>query len=64
MKPGCLVRGLKGRRIGIVIEIFSDLDIDNPWIRVRWTYPVDTYEWCKKSGIIEVEDPHPGKGTP
>lgn len=56
MKLGSLVRGNKGKRIGIVVDIFDDLDEDNPWIRVRWTYPSDTYEWCKKSGLIEAEE--------
>ena len=39
MKPGDLVTDKKRMRIGIVIEIFGDLDPNNPWIRVRWTAP-------------------------
>jgi len=35
----------------IIVEIFGDLDPENPWIRVRWTHPVDIYEWCKKEGL-------------
>ena len=51
MKPGDLIQTKKGKRIGIVIEIFADLDPKDPWIRVRWTHPMDTYEWCKEAGL-------------
>jgi len=51
VKPGDLVRTIKGDRIGIVVEIFSDLDADNPWIRVRWTHPYTAFEWCKPQGL-------------
>ncbi len=51
---GDLVRTKKGGRLGIVTEIFADLDPLNPWVRIRWTHPKDTYEWCKMSGLLLV----------
>jgi len=24
---------------------------DNPWIRVLFTHPVETYQWCKMSSL-------------
>jgi len=52
MKPGSLIQSLRGDRLGIVIEIFGDLDPDNPWVRVRWATPSNTFEWCKRSGLL------------
>jgi|TARA_R110000824_G_scaffold11268_2_gene49210 hypothetical protein len=52
MKPGNLIQSLKGDRLGIVIEIFGDLDPDNPWVKVRWTTPNNTFEWCKRNGLL------------
>jgi len=52
MKPGSLIQSAKGDRLGIVIEIFGDLDPENPWVRVRWTTPQHTFEWCKQSGLL------------
>jgi len=59
VKPGDLVKAVKNDRIGIIIEIFGDLDPENPWIRVRWTHPIGTYEWCKKEGLqlAKITDP-------
>jgi rRNA processing protein Gar1 len=51
MKLGDLVTDKKRMRIGIVIEIFGDLDPNNPWIRVRWTAPFSGSEWCKGVGL-------------
>ena len=52
MVPGSLIQSLRGDRLGIVIEIFGDLDPSNPWVRVRWTSPRNTFEWCKRSGLL------------
>ena len=52
MKPGSLIQSIKGNRLGIVIEVFGDLDPDNPWVRVRWTTPTNTFEWCKCNGLL------------
>ena len=51
MKPGDLVKDKKGHRIGIILEVFGDLDPLNPWIRVRWTAPYEGSEWCKHAGL-------------
>jgi|TARA_R110002020_G_scaffold398617_1_gene608586 hypothetical protein len=58
MKPGDLVRIFKHGAIGIVTEIFDDLNPKEPWIRVLFTHPTQTYQWCKLSGleIIEQEE--------
>ena len=56
MKPGDLVKTTKGERIGIIVEVFGDLNPDDPWIRVRWTHPVHTYEWCKKPGLVLAKE--------
>lgn len=62
LAPGSLVRARKGLRMGIVVEIFADLNPKDPWIRVRWTHPQDTYEWCKLSGLEIVEEANNDKG--
>jgi len=51
VEPGDLVKSLRYKRIGIVTEVFEDLDRKNPWIRVLFTHPVETYQWCKKEGL-------------
>ena len=51
MKPGDLVESIKFRSIGIVIEVFGDLDPDNPWVRVHFTTPTHTYQWCKMNSL-------------
>lgn len=51
MKPGDLVRMHKHDAIGIVTEIFADLNPKEPWIRVLFTHPTQTYQWCKLSGL-------------
>tara|TARA_Y100000310_G_C20386977_1_gene670905 strand:- start:32 stop:184 length:153 start_codon:yes stop_codon:yes gene_type:complete len=42
--------------MGIVVEIFGDLDEANPWIRVLFTHPVETYQWVKLSGLALVTE--------
>jgi len=43
------------------MEIFDDLGERDPWIRVLFTHPQETYQWVKKSALIlvpeEKEDP-------
>jgi len=56
VKPGDLVTDKKRRRMGIVIEVFGDLDPSNPWIRVRWTTPFEGSEWCKGAGLEYAAD--------
>ncbi|HIB02059.1 MAG TPA: hypothetical protein EYO31_09450 [Phycisphaerales bacterium] len=57
MKTGDLVKPKKGKRIGIITDVFGDLDPDNPWIRVRWTAPYEGSEWCKMSGLELAQTP-------
>ncbi len=54
MKPGDLVRADRFNAIGIVADIFGDLDPDNPWVRVVFTHPVQTYRWCKANSLVLI----------
>ncbi len=57
MKLGDLVKSIKFKEsIGIIVEIFDDLGEDNPWIRVLFTHPAETYQWVKMSGLIVVTE--------
>ncbi len=56
IKLGDLVRSIRYQQMGIVVDIFSDLDEENPWIRVLFTHPTETYQWCRVSGIVKVEE--------
>ncbi len=58
MKKGDLVRSKKFNSIGVIIEVFSDLDPKNPWVRVLFTHPKETYQWCRVNGLelIKKED--------
>ena len=51
MVRGDLVKSIKFNSIGVVTEVFSDLDPKNPWVRVLFTSPVETYQWCRVSGL-------------
>tara|TARA_R110002074_G_scaffold243281_1_gene415071 strand:- start:423 stop:614 length:192 start_codon:yes stop_codon:yes gene_type:complete len=63
VKRGDLVKAIKFKNsIGVVMELFADLDEKDPWIRVMFTHPAETYQWVKRSGLIlvkkkEEEDP-------
>tara|TARA_Y100000310_G_scaffold325215_1_gene388368 strand:+ start:674 stop:871 length:198 start_codon:yes stop_codon:yes gene_type:complete len=52
MELGDLVKLIKYEKIGIVVEVFGDLDPNNPWIRVLFTGPHNPYQWCKKEGLL------------
>lgn len=56
MKRGDLVLAKKFKSIGIIVEIFDDLDKDNPWIRVLFTTPKETYQWCKQNGLTIISN--------
>jgi len=59
MKIGDLVQSTKfEERIGVVVEIFGDLNPEDPWIRIQWTFPQHSFEWCKQGGLKVV-----GKNT-
>jgi len=53
--------------MGIVVEIFDDLGKENPWIRVLFTSPTETYQWCKLQGLTlvaeEKKDKDPASGS-
>lgn len=56
MKPGDLVRISKHGSIGIVTELFDDLNPKDPWIRVLFTHPTQTYQWCKLGGLELIKE--------
>lgn len=55
MKPGDLVKAGKGSSIGIVVDLFGDLNPFDPWVRVLFTHPAQTYRWCKMSSLTVVQ---------
>jgi len=59
VKPGDLVRikkqDINSIAIGIVIEVFNDINPKEPWVRVLFTHPTQTYQWCKRSGLEVVK---------
>ena len=59
MKRGDLVQSSRFNSIGVIMEVFDDLDAKNPWIRVMFTHPVETYQWCRANGLKLVSK---GKG--
>jgi hypothetical protein len=57
VKTGDLVRAIKhNNSIGIVTEVFSDLNSENPWIRVLFTRPKESYQWVKKDGLVLLKE--------
>ena len=63
VKTGDLVRIYKHGAIGIVTEVFADLNPDDPWIRVLFTHPTQSYQWCKGTGL-EVLKKEEGQQVP
>jgi len=59
VKIGDLVRIHKHGAIGVVTEIFDDLNPKEPWIRVLFTHPQQTYQWCKQSGLELIKEGDP-----
>ena len=55
MKQGDLVKSSRLNSIGIVMEVFDDLDPANPWIRVRFTHPRESEQWCKKDTLAVIQ---------
>jgi len=52
VKPGDLVKSNRFvNKVGVVVDIFGDLNPEDPWVRVRWTIPVHSFEWCKQQGL-------------
>jgi len=51
---GDLVKVAKGCAMGVVVEVFADINERDPWIRVLFTHPTETYQWVKKSALRVV----------
>jgi len=54
VKVGDLVESIKHGVMGIVVEIFDDLNPESPWVRVLFTTPVETFRWCKKDSLVRA----------
>lgn len=64
MKVGDLVRWAKTDQIGIVLDIFGDLDPQDPWIRVVFQKgDQQTFQWCKITSLVPIKKKGP-KPTP
>ena len=55
MRSGDLVKTGKTNAIGIVVDIFGDLNPEDPCVRVLFTHPQQTYRWCKMSSLTVVK---------
>tara|TARA_R100000664_G_C2743019_1_gene131218 strand:- start:460 stop:684 length:225 start_codon:yes stop_codon:yes gene_type:complete len=53
---GDLVKVVKHGAIGVVTEIFDDLNPRDAWVRVAFTHPSHTYQWVKQSGLIVIKE--------
>jgi len=61
VKRGDLVKAIKLKTsIGVIVEIFEDLDEKDPWVRVMFTHPAETYQWVKRSGLLLVKQKEEG----
>jgi len=54
VEVGDLVKLIQNNAIGIVVEVFDDLDPINPWVKILFTHPCDTYQWCKIKALVLV----------
>jgi hypothetical protein len=64
VKIGDLVRIYKHGAIGVVTDIFDDLNPKDAWIRVAFTHPSATYQWCKESGLELIKERDPKDPLP
>ena len=56
MEVGDLVRWSKTDQIGIVLDIFGDLDPEDPWVRVMFQKEnLQTFQWCKISSLEPIK---------
>tara|TARA_R110002110_G_scaffold73996_1_gene195889 strand:- start:124 stop:357 length:234 start_codon:yes stop_codon:yes gene_type:complete len=61
MKYGDLVKSTRLNSIGVIVEVFGDLDPGNPWIRVMFTHPKQSFQWCKLSTLHPVDKKEGGQ---
>ena len=64
VKVGDLVLSKRFNAMGIVVEIFDDLGKEDPWIRVLFTNPSETYQWCKLKGLTLAAEEREGARSP
>jgi len=56
MEVGDLVRWFKTNQIGIILDIFGDLDPDDPWVRVMFQKEnQQIFKWCKISSLVPIK---------
>ena len=64
VKIGDLVVSKRFNAMGIVVDIFDDLGKEDPWIRVLFTNPHETYQWCKLQGLTLATEEREGGNPP
>ena len=64
MKAGTLVKSKKYAAIGIVVEVFADLDPDNPWVRVLFTSEPQRHQWCRVADLKILKKSETGVNAP
>jgi hypothetical protein len=64
VEVGDLVKLIQNNAIGIVVEVFADLDPLNPWIKILFTHPHDTYQWCKVKALVLVSKKREDQNDP
>tara|TARA_R100000808_G_scaffold9063_1_gene25172 strand:+ start:1764 stop:2039 length:276 start_codon:yes stop_codon:yes gene_type:complete len=58
------VQAGKTNAIGIVVEIFDDLSKPDPWVRIRFTHPHHSYQWCKYQALTIVSKEKESQNDP
>jgi len=51
---GDLVKSKRYNAMGIVVDIFGDLDGEDPWVRVLFTVPAQHHQWCKFKDLTVI----------
>ena len=59
MIKGDLVRWAKTNQIGVVVDMFGDLDPDNPWVQVVFHGKNQHTQWCKKDSLVVIKKKGP-----
>jgi len=65
VQTGDLVKAKKFKNtIGIVVEVFEDLDLKNPWVKVLFTHPTEISRWCKMNDLRVITKEEEGDYPP
>tara|TARA_R110002020_G_scaffold400982_1_gene611275 strand:- start:6357 stop:6581 length:225 start_codon:yes stop_codon:yes gene_type:complete len=64
MQPGDLVKSKKHNAMGIVLDVFGDLDPADRWIRVLFSTLSQTQVWCKEADLELVSNKKEDQSPP